>query len=240
VPISLPNLTPDAGQRRHFLEIDASNGTKIAWDRAVKDTVLDDKGEPQWFGIGAWIALGSLALVGLVSRALGERATIHCQMTRPAEQPAAGPEPTWNRQLSGPQLALVGLALVLVVVVAGLYIVYPSPGVVLDEMNGVQIELNLTLKAKPLARQDALSLVARWQHLQSKLSMGDFLRRGRFGSALRQPSEDLRLGIEQLRAALIEMKPPEELNALYAEAGKAATRCRQAADSGRQPLPKQP
>jgi hypothetical protein len=231
----MPNLTPDATQRRHFLEIDTTGGAEVAWARAVKDALLDDKEEPQWFGIGAWIALGSLVLLGLVARAIGERATIRYQMTRPAEPAAATPGPTWNKQLSAPQLALAGVALALVLGVAGLYVAYPSPDTVLEEMNNVQIELNLTLKTNPLARQDALRLVARWQRLQSKLSLGDFLRSGRFSSPLRQPSEELRLGIEKLRAALSEMKPPEELNALYAEARKAATRCRQALEPGRQP-----
>lgn len=233
VPISMPNLTADATQRRHFLEIDTTSGAEVAWTRAVKESVLDDKEGPNLLGIATWTALVGLALVGLVARALGERGTVPYQMTRPAEQPGAGPNPIWNRHVAAGQLALAGAAVILVLGVAGVYIAYPSPEAVLEEMNTVQIELNLTLKAKPLVRQDALRLVDRWQRLQNKLSFGDFLRRGRFTSPLRQPNEELRLGIEQLRAALVEMKPPEEVNALYADARKSATRCRQALASGR-------
>ncbi len=235
LPLALPNLAPDAARGRHFLEIETTGGAEIARARALEDNLINDKGETQWLGIATCAALGALVLAGLVCRALGERGTIRHQMTQPSGQTAHKPGPAWNKHLSAPQLTGAGLVLLLVVAVAVLYLSYPPPGVVLDEMNGVQIELNLTLKTKPLARQDALRLVAQWQRLQSKLSMGDFLRRGRFASPLRQPSEELRVDIERLRTALVEMKPAEELNALYAEARNAATRCRQALEPGREP-----
>jgi uncharacterized protein len=235
LPLALPNLAPASARGRHFLEIESTGGAEIARARALEDNLINDKGEPQWLGIATCAALGILVLVGLVCRMLGERAAIRRLMTQPSGQTTSPPGSAWNKHLSAPQLTGAGLIFLLVVAVAVLYLSYPSPEVVLDEMNGVQIELNLTLKTDPLARQEALRLVALWQRLQGKLGMGDFLRRGRFESPLRQPSEDLRVGIERLRAALVEMKPADELNALYAEARKAATRCRQAMEPGREP-----
>jgi hypothetical protein len=229
LPFSLPGLPADAAQGRHFLEIELRGGPEIARKRAFEDTLTDDKGNLQWVETGACAALGVLILLGIVSRVIGDVASLHYQMSRPSTHTASGAHSSWKKQISGSQLALAGLVVGLVVVVAGMYVVYPSPATLLDEMTSVQIELNLTLKTDPLARQNALQLVSRWQRLQGKLVLGDFLRRGRFDSALRQPGEELRVGIQRLRSALVEMKPAEELNPLYDDARKAATRCRQAA-----------
>ena len=228
LPFSLPGLPADAAQGRHFLEIEAKSGPEINRKRAFEDTLTNDKGDLQWVEIGACAALGTLILLGIVCRVIGDVASLHYQMTRPSKPTANPSNSNLKRQLSGSQLALAGLGVGLLVVVAGMYVVYPSPGTLLDEMNSLQIELNLTLKTEPLARQNALQLVSRWQRLQSKLVFGDFLRRGRFDSPLRQPGEELRVGIQKLRSALVEMNPAEELKPLYDDARKAATRCRQA------------
>ena len=228
LPFSLPGVPADAAQGRHFLEIESRGGPEIARKRAFEDTLTNDKGDLQWVEIGACAALGTLLFLGIICRVIGDVTSLHYQMTRPSNQTTSPPKSNWKRQLSGSQLALAGLVVGLVVVVAGMYVVYPSPGTLLDEMSSVQIELNLTLKSDPLSRPNALQLVSQWQRLQSKLVLGDFLRRGRFDSPLRQPDEELRLGIQKLRSALIEMKPAEELNPLYDDAKKAAARCRQA------------
>jgi hypothetical protein len=228
LPFSLPNLPPDAAKGRHFLEIESKSGAEIAKTRALEDTLINEKGEKQWFEIGACAALAALIFAGIVCRVIGEKATPRYQMSRSAQPLTAAPGSNWSKPVSAPHLALAGLVVGLILVVGGLYFVYPSPAAVLEEMNGIQIELNLTLKTEPLARLNALQLVAQWQRLQSKLVFGDFLRRGRFNSPLRQPSEELRLGTQKLRTALIEMTSTDELNALYGEARSAATRCRQA------------
>ncbi len=195
--------------------------------RALEDTLINEKGEKQWFEIGACAALAALIFAGIVYRVIGEKATPRYQMSRSAQPLTAAPGSNWRKPVSAPHLALAGLIAGLILVVGGLYFVYPPPAAVLEEMNGIQIELNLTLKTEPLTRQNALQLVTQWQRLQSKLVLGDFLRRGRFNSPLRQPSEELRVGVQKLRTALIEMYSPDELNALYCQARSAATRCRQ-------------
>ncbi len=228
LPLSLPNLPPDAAKGRHFLEIESTIGAEIARTRAFEDTLINEKGEKHWFEIGACAALAVLVFAGIVCRVIGEKATPQYQMCRPAKAFIGPRGSNWSKPVSAPHVALAGLAVGLCLVVGGLYFVYPAPAAVLEEMNGVQIELNLTLKTEPLAKQHALQLVAQWQRLQSKLVWGDFLRRGRFNSPLRQPSEELRVAIQKLQTALVELNPPEELNALYGEARNAANRCRQA------------
>lgn len=228
LPLTLPNLANDSGGR-HFLEIEISGGADIARARALEDTLTNEKGETQWLQIGACAVLGALFLTGIVCRVIGEAATPEFQMTRPSRISEAGSLSPWTRRLGAPQLALVGLGLGLIVVLGGFFIAYPAPSALLNEMSGVQVELNLALKSKSLDREQVLSLIAQWQRLQNKLLIGDFLRRGRLNSPLRQPAEELRAGIARLRTALIEDKPPEELASLYAEARKAANRCREAA-----------
>ena len=221
LPIALPDRPAEARHGRHFLEIESTSGPEIAWTRAVEDTLFNDKQEPQWVGIGSCLALAVLAFLGIVCRVVGEPSTISYQTSKSLEPVPNRPGSAWSKPLGAPQLTLAGLLLVLVVVGVALYVYYPPPAVVLEEMNGVQIELNLKLKTKPLAQQDALRLVARWQRLQSKLALGDFLRRGRFES--RDSVSRARtcgLAIERLRAALDEMKPSEELNAPLCRSAK--------------------
>ena len=101
LPLFLPNLPPDAAQGRHFLEIESSSGAEIARARALEDTIVNDRGEPQWFEIGACAALGVLVLVGIVCRVIGDVASPHYQMTRPAKQTAGQPNSNWNKPLGG-------------------------------------------------------------------------------------------------------------------------------------------
>ena len=235
VPIALPNLASHAIDSRKFFEIESGGGAKAARIRMLKTTVTNDMSEPQWFLIGACGALGGLALVGLVARGLGQRGTIDYWMTRASAQPALSAGPAWNKSLSAPQRALAGMAVVLATAVAGLYVYYPAPRDLLNQMDDVQVELILAIKSDPIPRQETLRFVSLWQRLAHKLTVADFLRRGRFDERLRTPSEELRVAIERLKLAIDEGSSPEQLQSPYREARHAATRCRDALNPRRAP-----
>jgi uncharacterized membrane protein YraQ (UPF0718 family) len=235
LPIALPNLASHAIDSRNFFEIESGGGAKAARIRMLKTTVINDMSEPQWFLIGACGALGGLALAGLVARGLGPRGTVDYWMTRASAQPASSAGPAWNRSLTPPQRSLAGMAIVLAAAVAGLYVYYPAPGDLLNQMDDVQVELILAIKSEPILREDALRFVSLWQRLEHKLTVAAFLRRGRFDERLRIPSEELRVAIEQLKLAIDEGSSPEQLQAAYREARHAATRCRDALNPSRAP-----
>jgi uncharacterized membrane protein YraQ (UPF0718 family) len=233
-PVSLPNA-PSEKPQNHFLEIEAGGSAKTARLRLLHTTVTNATGERQWFLIGACGAICGLALAGVVARGLGERGTIAHWMTRPAGGATAATSAAWNKPLSAPQLALAGLAVILATAVAGLYVYYPAPADLLDEMDSVYVELVLALKSDPVSRENALRLTAQWQRLERKLAVADLLRRGRFDARLKMSSEELRAAIHQLRAALVDGDSSAELDALCTEAHQAASRCRDALDGNRAP-----
>jgi hypothetical protein len=229
MPVALPSLEKDAVTSRRFYEIESQTGTSTSWMRLVQNTLNNAKGEPQWFLIGALSILGILAVAGVASRRLGERGTLRAW----AEEPE-GAAPNANRRsrilsrpLSAPQLALAALFVFLALAFAGLYVYYPAPVVLLDEMTSVQTELNFTVRSSPVNRPDALRFIAQWERLQKKLAVGDFLRRGRSDPVLQKHTEELRAALDRLRRALEEGKPAAELAALHAQAREAASKCRE-------------
>jgi uncharacterized membrane protein YraQ (UPF0718 family) len=235
LPISLPNLDSQGAKSRIFFEIEAGGGRKAARVRMLKTTLNNEMGEPQWFLIGSCGALGGLALVGLSARALGERGTVDYWMLRTGTSTAESLQPTWNRSLGMPQRALAGFLVVLASAVTGLYIYYPAPSDLLNQMEDMQVDLTLAIKSEPIPREDALHYVDLWQRLQHKLPIADFLRRGRFDDRLRTASEELRVAIERLKVAIEEGSSPEQLHEPYREARHAATRCRDALRLSRTP-----
>ncbi len=68
LPISYSNVTASSAHDHQFFEIESSGGAKAARLRAIKTTVTNEMGEPQWFLIAACVALGVLSLIGVVSQ----------------------------------------------------------------------------------------------------------------------------------------------------------------------------
>ena len=51
------NVGRQVNQPQHFLEIESGGTVKMAKLRALRTTVLDERGQPQWFMIGACVAV---------------------------------------------------------------------------------------------------------------------------------------------------------------------------------------
>jgi hypothetical protein len=235
LPFALVSRAPQAMLGRRLLEIESGGGVRTARIRALKTTVMNDMSEPQLFLIGAGCVLGGLVLTGLVARAVGQRGTVDYWMTRAVSQPSQDRVAGWNRQLSAPHLVLAGMALGLVTVGAGLFIYYPAPSDLLNEMDNIHVELVLAQRSDPLPRENLLRLATQWQRLQHKLAVGDLLRRGRFDPRLKAMSEELRIVLDKYRQAIVEQSEPEELAILCTEAHRAATRCREILERSRAP-----
>jgi uncharacterized membrane protein YraQ (UPF0718 family) len=226
LPVSLPNTTTDGFRACHFLEIEARGGYKVARARAMRTTVTNDTGEPQWFLIGASAALGAIWLAGLITNFLGEKGTVSYVMTHGAVVDAGAEKEVWSKPLSVPQRTLAGMALVIVLVVAGLYIYYPAPVELLNRMDDIQIELAILLKAEIVPRQQAIRLVNQWQRLQNKLAVADLLRRSRVDGAVRTSTAELRIAINRLRTAMNDGTSPEQLRTLCHDARDSSALCR--------------
>src|SRR5262249_58603281 len=119
-----------------------------------------------------------------------------------------------------------GLALVLATGVVGLYIYYPAPGDLLDEMDGVHVELMLALKSEPVSREKTIRLAEQWRRLERKLAVADLLRRGWFDARLKASSDELRVAINQLREGLVEGASTEQAGLLCSTAHPAVLRSR--------------
>jgi hypothetical protein len=227
LPFSHPNPVASSVHDRQFFEIESSGGAKAAQLRAIKTTVTNEMGEPQWLLIAACIALGGLALIGVASHAIGKRGSVSYWMANAAE-PTPIASSSLNMPLTAPQLTLAGMALVLATVVAGLYVYYPPPGDLLDQIDDLQVELALAIRSDPVPRQRVTGMAIQLQRLQHKLGIAGLLRRGRIEADLRRATDDLRGAIEGLLQGLSEGGSLEELTPLSAGVRQATNRCRDA------------
>ncbi len=227
LPISLPTLTTDSIKSCHFLEIESSGGYKVAKARALRATIINDAGEPQSFLISACVVLGVFWLAGLASSFLGERASLSSVMTHGLVNATDSREVLWSKPLSVPQRSFAVMALVMTLVVAGMYIYYPAPGTLLNQMDGLQVELAMALKSDPLARPDVLRLLAKWQRIQNKLVVADLLRRGSIRVPLRTAAVELRAAIDRLRSAINDIDSSVDVKTVFREARDAAAHCRE-------------
>lgn len=224
LPLSLPNAVSN---HSYFLEIESSGGYKVAKARAIRSTLTDDFGNPQWFLIAACAATGLLWLGGLVSSCVGKRGTISFAMAQGQLAPEGQPTTPWTKPLSVPQRTLTVMGLLVVGVVAGLYVYYPSPGELLNQLDGVQIEIGLITRSEPIQHQRATRLAIQLQRLQNKLVVADLLHTGSMDAPFRKSANDLRTAIERLKAAITNRSLIDELKPIINEVQIALLRCRQ-------------
>ena len=232
-PITFPYTVPEDVKNLHFLEIESSGGYRVAKARAIRATLTNDAGEPQWFLIGACAALGVFWLAGIVSSSLGERGTLSRAMSRGAAEPPDRGGSAWSQHLTAPQRTLAGLVIVLTGVCAGLYLYYPAPTELLNEMDGIQVELSLSLKSEPVSHRRTIRLLKQWQRLQQKLVIADLLRRGSPKPRLRESTAQLRSAIDRLRVVIVQGSSPEEWKPAFIEAREATMRCRESLEEDR-------
>jgi hypothetical protein len=166
--------------------------------------------------------LALLVLSGLALRRADPAGRLDAWLCRPeAERPRA----KWDVVVPGPVLGLVSLAGLVVFSVVALFIYYPPPDQVLEEIGRVRAEAASAVRSGN--RLEGVRQMEQWDLLTRKLQVGVFLRTGRLDPGAAKLAEDLRERLEEVRDALLADDVAEAKNLLPA-VETAHRRCREA------------
>jgi uncharacterized membrane protein YraQ (UPF0718 family) len=149
------------------------------------------------------VALGGLALLvlaGLLARKLDRHVRLEAWLTE-APPVSDRPESVWNWNVPGPVLGLVALLGLVVFSVAALYIYYPAPKEVFDEI--VRVRADALIAVNTGRKEEAIRQIQQWDLLTRKLQVGVLIRTGRMDPEVTKVTEDLRERLEDLRDALL-------------------------------------
>jgi uncharacterized protein len=144
--------------------------------------------------------LALLILVGLVARRLDRQGQFEAWLTM-APPPAKRPVSIWNRNVPGPVLGLVALGGLVVFSVVALYVYYPAPNEVFEDIIRVRAEAEVAVRSGH--KEEAIRQIQQWDLLTRKLQVGVFIRTGRMDPQVTEVTEDLRERLEELRDALL-------------------------------------
>jgi uncharacterized protein len=147
--------------------------------------------------------LGGLALfvlVGATVQVFDRQRKIEAALMKQPPK-VTGAVALWNRSIPGPVLGLLALAGLIAFSVIALYVYYPGPNEVFEEIAHVRGDLR---DAVVTGRKDeAIRLVQQYDLLTRKLQVGVFIRTGRIDPEATEATEDLRECLEDLRDALL-------------------------------------
>jgi uncharacterized membrane protein YraQ (UPF0718 family) len=188
------------------------------------------------------VALGALVLLGILGGTIRALDRLRPATSEPAAEnhstdfvvslgvppeeagPTAQPVPIWNRPIPAPALGVIALLGLILFGVIGVYVYYPAPEVVFDEMTRVRAE---ALTAVTSHKQEiAVRQIAHWDLLTRKLQVGVLIRKGGLSDESRQAAEDLRERLEELRDALLQQRP-KDAEDLVPHVEAAYRNCRQ-------------
>jgi uncharacterized membrane protein YraQ (UPF0718 family) len=221
----------------HFLEIELSGGFKVAKARLIRTTITNDAEEFQWPQIAACATLAVLWLAGVGSMFFGERGSASYWMIRDVDPSTTQTATIWSTSISAQQRMLIGVVVVLVCTASGLYIYYPPPVDLLNQMEEIQIEFASALRTDPQATQKARPLLIQWKRLQNKFVVATLLRHGRTDPQLKVSIARLGVVIDGMRMKSGETGSAEDLKALLAESRELLSQSRKLLE--RHPEPRQ-
>jgi uncharacterized membrane protein YraQ (UPF0718 family) len=171
------------------------------------------------------VALGGLALLGLVGLGLGrlDRAgRVEAWLTA-TPPPSDAPKSVWNRGVPGPVLGAVALLGLVVFSVVALYIYYPDPDQAFAEI--VQVRTEAVVAVRTGKKEEAVRRIQQWDLLTRKVQVGVFIRTGTMDAEAGKATEDLRERLEELRDALLADDLPRAKE-LLAPVEEAYRKCR--------------
>ena len=144
--------------------------------------------------------LALLMLVGVIVQKFDRDQRIEAFLVR-QPPPSDRPVSVWNRDVPGPVLGLLALLGLVVFSVAALYIYYPAPKEVFDEI--FRVRANAVVAVNTGNKEEAIRQIQHWDLLTRKLQVGVFIRTGRMDAKAAHVTEDLRERLEDLRDALL-------------------------------------
>ena len=188
----------DPFTRLHEINPNQANITWVA-NRVEKEMRIDEK-----YGVGLLVLV---MLAGATLALLGERIEMSKFLVDKPEQSADGAAKKWDPVLSSTQLTCAGVIGVLVFAVVGLYMFYPAPDEVLDEITGIRVELYSAINEDDLEETRRRS--AQWKLRVEKLPTSLLIRTGSVSESQRQSVEEVLYGLKVIERTLVEGKHQE-------------------------------
>jgi hypothetical protein len=145
--------------------------------------------------------LGLLVIAGVALQSFDRAGRAEAWLATKREAVATGRVAVWNRSIPGPVLGAFALLGLIAFSVAALYIYYPAPPQVFDEI--VQVKTEALVAVNTGNREEAIRQIQHWDLLTRKLQVGLFIRTGRQDEERSKLTEDLRERLEDLRDAMI-------------------------------------
>lgn len=186
-------------------------------------------------GVAAGVLLASLVAAGLVSRRAGLTPEDVLARAAVPDEPTATGQSVWNRPVPARWLALLGLAGGLAAVVSVLYVYYPGPAALFEDMKSLKDDT--LMAARSGSRAKAADLTHAWQRQVRKLPVGMLLRGGGLDARSRELTDRLTDRIADLRTAL-EEGSEADVEAAVRDAREAFDRCRAEFAAGDRPAGK--
>lgn len=161
------------------------------WFQVKKDMRVDEM-----YGLGM---LAAIVLSGIVLRLLGDRVGVD-HLLSPVNAPAAQPNrtPAWNPALSSRQLVAAGVVCALGLATVGLYLFYPSPDNLIEEMNTIRVDAYDALREENAV--ETRRRLAQWRDQAEKLPTSVLIRRGTVSAAQRDAVDEVLYSLDMLES----------------------------------------
>jgi len=139
--------------------------------------------------------LGIMVFVGLVLRLTGDRfQTDH--LLQPSEDPEELNSPSWDPALSPRQLVTSGAVGVMALAAVALYLFYPAPEDLMEDMTVVRVEAYDAIRSKDAT--EFLRRTAQWRRQAEKLPTSTLIRGGSVTEAGRESLQEFLYGLDTL------------------------------------------
>ena len=159
------------------------------WLQVKKDMRVDEA-----YGLGM---LAAIVLSGIILRLLGDRISVDHLLT-PADAPLVQPDRSkaWNPDLSPRQLVGAGVVCALGLASVGLYLFYPSPHNLIEEMNAIRVDAYDAIRAED--GDEAKRRLAQWRSQAEKLPTSVLIRRGAVSPSQREAVDEVLYNLDML------------------------------------------
>ncbi|MCH2202800.1 MAG: permease [Fuerstiella sp.] len=149
-------------------------------------------------GIAEVVGLGLLGLifaVGLTLRLTGDRFSVE-HMLKPGDDTDDKTAPSWDPTLTAKQLVLISAVGVGVLASIGLYVFYPDPGTLINEMQLIRVEAYDAVRAEDT--DEFQRRIAQWRRQAEKLPASSLIRGQSMTDGMRETLSELLYGLKVL------------------------------------------
>ncbi|MCH2211049.1 MAG: permease [Fuerstiella sp.] len=139
--------------------------------------------------------LGLIFTAGLILRLTGDRFSVE-HLLQPSGDTNEKTAPSWDPTLTPKQLVLISAGGVVILAGIGLYVFYPDPETLMDEMRMIRVEAYDAVRAEDT--NEFQRRIAQWRRQAEKLPTSNLIRGQSVTDRMRENLSELLYGLETL------------------------------------------